>query len=298
MTLRLTRSTVFLIALFSISCFGNGAFELPNSPGDKVTREVIEYVKAGEIESALGFFDLDELPANASELLAGTTPLLSETTEVDLINFRFFKSFSEDKVDESFAYHAKGRSRAALVFVSVRTLDGVTTIRSFKVHQVPIDLKSLYPFTFLGMHPLHYLVLVLSISVPIFILVTVVAIARSSRRRKWLWILFTVFGFGKFGVQWLVGGRWFFQLFAFQVLGASVLKNPLYEPWVLSVSLPLGAILFWVTNRSMPDNEPPLERQDVQDHPADEDNHEPPNQPFQADPDPRERGSGPLNSNR
>jgi len=296
--LQLARSAIIVSALFSVSCFGNGSFDLPNSPGDKVTRQVIEHVKNGEIESALGFFDLEELPTNAPELLAGTTPVLSETTEVDLINFRFFKSFTEDKVDESFAYHAKGQSRAALVFVSARTLDGVTTIKAFKVHQAPIDLKSLYPFTLLGMHPLHYLVLVLSISVPVFILFTVVAIVRNSRRRKWLWILFAVIGVGKFGVQWLVGGRWFFQLISFQILGASVLKNPIYEPWVLSVSLPLGAILFWVTNRRMPGIEPPLERQDAHEHPADEDNQEPPNPIVTADRDPRERGPRPLNSDR
>jgi len=272
MKLQLARSAVIVSALFSVSCFGKGAIDLPSSPGDKVARQVIEHVRAGEIETALGFFDLGDLPANAPELLAETSPLLSGTTEVDLINFRTFKSFTKGTVDESFAYHAKGESRAALVFASAQTSEGVTTIKSFRVHQAPINLMSLYPFRIFGMRPLHYLVLVSSIFVPVFILFTVVAIVRSSRRRKWLWVLFAAIGIGKFGLQWLVGGRWFFQPIAFQILGASVFKNPMYEPWVLSVSLPLGAILFWVTNRRRLDDEPTPEEQDAHGHLFDEDN--------------------------
>jgi len=226
-----------------------------------VARKVIEDVRAGKVETAIGFFDREELPENAQELLEGTTEMLSGTTEVDLINFGFFKSFKMDKLDEQFVYHAKGKSSAALVFVSVRTLDGASSLRGFRVSPAPIDLNGLYPFTLFGMAPLHYLVLLLCILVPVFILVTVVEIVRSSKRRKWLWVLFAVIGVGKFGVQWVVGGRWIFQPLFVQLFGVSVLKYPMYQPWVLTVSFPLGAVLFWLRSRRRPDNEQPLEEE-------------------------------------
>lgn len=93
----------------------------------------------------------------------------------------------------------------------------------------------------------HYALLLLAVAIPAFSLLTAIAVVRSGRRRKWLWLVFVVVGVGKVGAQWVVGGQILFQPIAIQFLGAGAFKQPIYEPWVLWVSLPLGAVLFWLT---------------------------------------------------
>ena len=61
-------------------------------------------------------------------------------------------------------------------------------------------------------------------------------------KRKWLWILFILVGFGQFVINWSTGE---FQIapLALQLFSASALASP-YGPWIIAVSLPIGAALF------------------------------------------------------
>jgi hypothetical protein len=62
--------------------------------------------------------------------------------------------------------------------------------------------------------------------------------------RKWLWVLFILAGVGKFAVNW-TSGEWGIAPLSLQLLSASAVAS-LYGPWILSFSLPLGAIVFLV----------------------------------------------------
>lgn len=238
-----------LAVLILNSCFQSGEIKIPDSSGEFVARQVIDLVRSGKVEEALRRFGPSDLQPNSAEILEQTITTLSPTSEIKLINYRFFKSFKDGRLEETFAFHATGSEKAALVFASTRTANSETVLTTFLVQSAPIDLSDVYPFTMTGKGPLQRATFLAVVVTPIFILFTIVAIARSSRNRKWLWIPFALIGIGKFSIQWVEGGQWFLQPLAFQVLGASVFKNPVYEPWVLSVSLPLGAVLFWITNR-------------------------------------------------
>jgi hypothetical protein len=62
-------------------------------------------------------------------------------------------------------------------------------------------------------------------------------------RRKWLWVVFILFGFGKLSLNWATGA-FVLTPVAIQILSASAFRSAWIGPWVLSISLPLGAILF------------------------------------------------------
>lgn len=253
-----------LAVLVLNSCFQSGEIKIPDSSGEFVARQVIDLVRSGQVEEALQRFGPSDRQPHSAEILEQTITTLSATSEIKLINYRFFKSFKDGGLEETFAFHATGSEKAALVFVSTRTANSETVFTTFLVQSAPVDLSDVYPFTMTGKGPLQRAAFLAVVVTPIFILFTIVAIARSSRNRKWLWVLFALIGIGKFSIQWVEGGQWVLQPLAFQVLGASVLKNPVYEPWVLSVSLPLGAVLFWITNRVIAVF-PPSQEEDTQD---------------------------------
>jgi hypothetical protein len=86
-----------------------------------------------------------------------------------------------------------------------------------------------------------------AIVVPTFILVTAVIclLTPIPWRRKWFWLLFILIGVTELSVDWMTGET-SFHLFYFLLLGASLLKGGAYGGWVFSMSLPLGAMIFWV----------------------------------------------------
>ena len=99
-------------------------------------------------------------------------------------------------------------------------------------------------FTLDGKGPLHYVVLVLAVLIPLFILYALVVCLRSRfERRKWLWVLFVACGLVQFHFNWS-SGAWILQPVSLQLLGAGFSKNGPVAPWMFTLSLPVGALLF------------------------------------------------------
>jgi hypothetical protein len=93
----------------------------------------------------------------------------------------------------------------------------------------------------------QYTVLLVAILCAIFSLYALVLCIRSKiGPQKWLWAAFISIGISRLGVNWATG-HIDFQLFAVQVLSVSAFAES-YRPWIISVSLPLGAILFLSTH--------------------------------------------------
>jgi hypothetical protein len=145
---------------------------------------------------------------------------------------------------------------------SVVTVDNGNgrAITSARFNRSPVSLDVLNRFTFEGKKPIHYLFFVLAIVVPVFSVVVLVMCARSKIRRKWLWIIFILLGFVTFRLNWTTG-QMDYALINFQLLGASVFKAGAYAPWIIGVSLPIGAIVFLLKRKRLtePVNPPPIQ---------------------------------------
>jgi hypothetical protein len=137
-----------------------------------------------------------------------------------------------------------------LVNVAWLSKDGAFAIVGFNVYDTDGSLEELSKFELAGKSPTHYLVLALAVALPIFCIYTLVVCARTRLMgRKWPWIIFILFGVGKFSLNW-TSGAWGFAPLSFLLLGAGVTAEP-YMPWVVSVSLPLGALLFLSRRRRL-----------------------------------------------
>ncbi|MEN0652880.1 MULTISPECIES: hypothetical protein [Hyphobacterium] len=108
--------------------------------------------------------------------------------------------------------------------------------------------------------PAHFAVIAAGIAFPLIILVTLVAIFRIRRiKRRWLWVIAAIitvptvqFGwtFGQFA--WLApaihggGGSWSMQLMVWVATGVEVTRIGIYQPWIVTLGVPLGAVWFWL----------------------------------------------------
>lgn len=141
-------------------------------------------------------------------------------------------------------------SRWALINVATRRQGGKLTIVGLHVNFERTSLEDQFRFGLTGKSPLQYTILALAVGFPLLTLYALIECVRSKLRgRKWPWVIFVLVGFVRVGVNWTTGA-WVFQLVAVQLFSASAAAQ-FYGPWIISVSLPLGAILFLLLRRSL-----------------------------------------------
>lgn len=145
------------------------------------------------------------------------------------------------RINLSFEYQFP--SKWLLINVATQKKDGVSTIIGFNIYPLSDSLENLNKFTLAGKNLMQYVTLSFAILIPVFTLYALVLCIRTKmQKRKWLWIIFIIIGIGKFTVNWTTG-QWNLAPLSFQLFGAGSFAPP-YGAWLISISLPLGAILF------------------------------------------------------
>jgi hypothetical protein len=145
-----------------------------------------------------------------------------------------------------------------VISVATQKKDGISTIIGFHVNLLSDSLENLNKFTFSGKTALQYGTITLGILIPIFILcVLVLCIRTKMEKKKWLWVIFILFGVGKFTVNW-TNNHLGFSLLYISLLGSGAFAAP-YGPWLISISLPLGAIAFLLRRKRLITQATPLQ---------------------------------------
>jgi hypothetical protein len=133
----------------------------------------------------------------------------------------------------------------ALANVVLKKSGEALSVVGFNVYRTKTSQKELNRFIFTGKSVLQYLILVMAVAAPLIILVTMYFCFRTPiHKRKWLWILFILVGVGSVSVNWTTG-QIGLQLLSLNLLSASAMAAGPYSPWIISASIPIGAIVFW-----------------------------------------------------
>lgn len=112
------------------------------------------------------------------------------------------------------------------------------------------SLETSNAFTLRNKSIVHWLMLGLFVADTLLCLYAFVLCLRSPiTRRKWLWAVFTLLGVTTLHFDWN-SGHFAFQALSVQLFSGSAMAQP-YGPWVLSLSIPLGAIWFLVVRRRL-----------------------------------------------
>jgi uncharacterized membrane protein YfbV (UPF0208 family) len=124
--------------------------------------------------------------------------------------------------------------------------DGQITLQGIHFLPAKQSLAVTNRFTFEGKGRAHYIVFALAIVIPLFVIYALVLCARTNiHKRKWLWFLFIAVGLIQFQFEW-TSGAWSIQPISFTLLSAAFVKAGPMAPYIFTLPLPLGAILFLV----------------------------------------------------
>ncbi len=221
------------------------------SPEDQaLARSYIDLLRQQRFEDIEKAADRSIGGASLHDTLVKMATLIppGEPTSVTLVGAHKMKMADSSTVNLTFEYGFSGKW--LVTNVAVKRQGGNTTIVGFSVIPRPTSLEEQNKFTLSGKTPIQYLVLALAIILPLLTLCSLVVCVRTKLKgRKWPWVLFVIFGFGKFAVNWTTG-QWAFAPLSVQLFSASAFA-PLYGQWTLAVSVPLGAITFLLLRRRL-----------------------------------------------
>jgi hypothetical protein len=121
---------------------------------------------------------------------------------------------------------------------------GSPIVESLHVAPLRASLQEINRFTLEEKSPIHYTVFALAVALPLFTLAVLVRCLRTpmSRWRKVFWLVAILVGLTTFSLDWTSGAMLWRPLHA-QLASASFTKTDL-GPVILSISVPLGAIVF------------------------------------------------------
>lgn len=123
------------------------------------------------------------------------------------------------------------------------TVQGRTSLTGIFVRRIPTDPQSLNGFSLQKAGLSHYLMIMIMFAA---VVVTVAALFRIWRsglfHRRWLWTIGALIGITTLRLDWTTG-HLFFQPVSAQLFSVSAMKQPIYSPWVLAVSIPLVALI-------------------------------------------------------
>jgi hypothetical protein len=163
----------------------------------------------------------------------------------------YHQSGSPGVTDTTVSLQYEFPKRFVLVQVTVRSSGAQRAVTYLRLERLPDSLDRVNAFHLGGQSHGHYVVLGLAILVPVFIVITLVVCVRTPLpNRKWLWLLFVAVGMGRMSLNWTTGALSVTPL-SVDLFGAGVTARGPYSPWIVSVAMPVGALLFLWRRRSL-----------------------------------------------
>ena len=226
---------------------------------EEFAKRYLEILRNEDFDTAIRLLDPRFVKAGIESDLTAVASLLrqGDPISLELVGCKVFSG--PDKRRTKLTYQYQFPNSWLLASVLVETVDGQKRIFEVRVNPTPKSAEELNAFTLSGRSVHNYVMLLLAMLIPIFIVVSLVVCIRTKLKKlKWLWIIFILLGFGRLGLNWSTGQVLFNPLsFHVQLLGASMVRQGLYAPWIITISPPLGAIIFLACRRRLQVARPP-----------------------------------------
>jgi hypothetical protein len=230
------------------------AFVSPEDEG--LAKHYIEALKSGHIDEIEKNLDPSVTSATpdiqqALTHLAGLIPA-EDPLSVKLVGSNTISVSNSDGTlhKSSITFEYQYPDRWLLINVVTQKRGDISTILGLNVQPLSDSLENINHFSLSNKSALQYGVLVAAVVAPLLTIYALVLCVRTKiARRKWLWIVFILLGVGSFSVNWTTGA-WGFQPLYVQLF-SSGMKAATYGPWIVSVALPLGAIIFLLRRKSL-----------------------------------------------
>lgn len=244
------RSVIVLLSmLVLLGCSQQQMLEKFSTPTDQAqAKGYISDLQAGKLDVIESKLDQSIKTPGFHDTLIRMARLLplGPPTSVKLVGAH--KLFSPAGTQTNTTLEYQWGDRWFLCNVAIQKSATAQTIVGLHVYPQKTSLEEQVRFTLAGKSPAQYVILagaILALGLTLFALVA--CIRTKGLRRKWLWILFIIVGFGMLSTNWATGAV-NYQLLYVSLFSASAFAQ-FYGPWTISMSAPVGAIVFLLRRR-------------------------------------------------
>jgi hypothetical protein len=224
-------------------CTFNPFFQDNLPKKDKLFAEnYIDVLQSNDIDMARSFFS-DELSNSNTEWLDTIVGKINQE-KVKNKKLVYQKIISKNNpYRATLSYELDNSNNWLLIELTIDKINDNYKITGLYYYPMSGTFEDLTTFKIISKPFTHYLMLIISTFVLILIVYALIVCVRAPIKKKWLWIIFILIGISKISFVWSYG-TFDFQLISFQLLGVGVMKYHPYGSWILSTSIPLGAIVF------------------------------------------------------
>jgi hypothetical protein len=244
--------TIAVLALAAAACGGGGQSLAEIAPKEEVelARECLGDLRAGRLERVERRLDPALLSTDTRSKLAEAAAQFppGEPRSVELIGVNQGTDEGSRSANLLFQYEFEQGWAAAGVLLR-REDGGPPRVTGVHVKRLPESLERTHAFTLRGRRAVHWLFLAGALLVPAFVIATLIACWRASGQKKsWGWIVLILLGVGGATLNWTTG-RIALSPLEIQTFGAAVKKASPHAPWLVTLTVPLGALLYLVSRR-------------------------------------------------
>jgi hypothetical protein len=234
------------IIMALIGCSAEGILRpAAESPEGQFAQRTVESLVAGRVEDVRSSLTGGSASADVDKKLAALAAIYSghAVAPPKLIRFRMEQDANGQRA-HAFLFDSAYDDGHVLTTVIIRSKGEGEHAMELNAQKLTKADEEANSFSLKRAGPIHYAFLLAALANPCLIVLALVRWVRTRRdlRKKWLWLPAIVLGLGGIGLQWTTGRIVELQ-FSVQPFGVSFTRTP-YEPWMLYISLPLGAILF------------------------------------------------------
>ena len=141
-------------------------------------------------------------------------------------------------------YEVGSGNKWAFIQIILREAGGRDEVVGWHVNPANVQPTAAENFDFVGKGIVHYLwILAMVASFAMTVTAFVLAIRSKGIRHRWWWIVGSLVGLVQFSLNWSTGA-WSVRPIAFMFFGGASMKASPFDPWILSFSLPIFAIVF------------------------------------------------------
>jgi hypothetical protein len=171
--------------------------------------------------------------------MAGLVPE-GDIKSIKVVGANSFRNADFAQLSLTLEYEFSGKW--LLAEVVTKTQGGQTLIEGFHIDPLTDSLEHANRFRLTGLGAAQWVMIFLAlVSFGCSVYAFVICV-RSKVRRKWLWAVVTLFGVGRLALNW-TSGAVITNLIWVEIPTVQASAG-FYSPWFVSVSLPIGALLF------------------------------------------------------
>lgn len=247
------RIILVILSLLLAACSQSQVNDTRATPQEKsVAVRFIAALQTGDLASVKASVE-PKLYAQTFEIARSFQPRIPKATNYQLVTVAV-QTNTVDGVSQTLkalSYEfGTGNSWVAAEIVMTTTPAGPQIVGW---HAAPTDHRptSGGDFTLAGKNPLFYAWLIAMVLSTGTIVTALILLGRSPDiKRRWLWAIGSALGLGQFTLNW-TSGVWVFRPLGVFLLGSAVFKASPFQPWMLSFSLPVVAVIFLLRRKAL-----------------------------------------------